>query len=76
MAGGPRSDVTLLLERVRAGDERARGELIALVYGELRRAAANLMRRERSDHTLPPTALAWIPMPFFWPNKYGRLPNI
>jgi RNA polymerase sigma factor (TIGR02999 family) len=46
-----------MLERVRAGDERARGDLIALVYGELRRVAASLMRRERSDHTLPPTAL-------------------
>jgi RNA polymerase sigma factor (TIGR02999 family) len=57
MAGGPRPDVTLLLEKVRAGDERARSDLIARVYGELRRVAASLMRRERSDHTLPPTAL-------------------
>jgi RNA polymerase sigma factor (TIGR02999 family) len=57
MAGGPRPDVTLLLERVRAGDERARSDLIARVYGELRKVAASLMRRERSDHTLPPTAL-------------------
>ena len=30
---------------------------MALVYGELRRLAANYLRRERSDHTLQPTAL-------------------
>jgi RNA polymerase sigma factor (TIGR02999 family) len=41
----------------RAGDERARGELIALVYDELRRVASALMRRERADHTLSPTAV-------------------
>jgi RNA polymerase sigma-70 factor (ECF subfamily) len=31
--------------------------VIALVYGELRQVAARLMRRERPDHTLPPTAV-------------------
>jgi RNA polymerase sigma-70 factor, ECF subfamily len=49
--------LTLILGRARAGDERARGELIVLVYEELRRVAARLMRRERPDHTLPPTAV-------------------
>jgi hypothetical protein len=42
--------LTLILGRARAGDERARGELVALVYHELRRVAARLMRRERPDH--------------------------
>jgi RNA polymerase sigma-70 factor (ECF subfamily) len=49
--------LTLVLGRARAGDERARGELIALVYDELRRVASRMMRGERSDHTLSPTAV-------------------
>jgi RNA polymerase sigma-70 factor, ECF subfamily len=49
--------LTMILGRARAGDERARGELIALIYDELRRVASRLMRRERPDHTLPPTAV-------------------
>lgn len=39
-------------------DERARGELISLVYDDLRLTAARLMRRERPDHTLTATAVA------------------
>ena len=50
-------EFTLILGRARAGDERARGELIALVYDELRRVASGLMRRERADHTLSPTGV-------------------
>ena len=57
MTGAPRPDVTLLLERARAGDALARGDLIAQVYAELRRVAAGLMRREHPGHTLPPTAV-------------------
>src|SRR5215470_7256336 len=49
--------LTLVLGRARAGDEGARGELVALVYDELRRVASRLMRRERADHTLTPTAV-------------------
>ena len=55
MTGAPRPDVTLLPER--AGDERARGDLIAQVYDELRRVAVGLMRREHPGHTLSPTAV-------------------
>jgi hypothetical protein len=57
MGTGPRRDLTLMLGRARDGDEQARGELIASVYDELRQVAAGLMRRERPDHTLPPTAV-------------------
>lgn len=43
------------------GDAHARkhdtDRLIALVYHDLRRIAAGYLRRERSDHTLEPTAL-------------------
>ena len=57
MGAEPPQELTLILGRARAGDERARGELIALVYDELRRVASRLMRRERTDHTLSPTAV-------------------
>ena len=50
-------EVTRLLAEWRAGDERAVGELIPLVYGELRRLAAAYLRGERKGHTLQPTAL-------------------
>jgi len=57
MGTGSGQDLTLILGRARAGDERARGELIALVYEQLRQVAARLMHRERTDHTLSPTAV-------------------
>jgi RNA polymerase sigma factor (TIGR02999 family) len=57
MAGAPRPDVTLLLARARDGDERARDDLIARVYDELRHVAVGLMRREHPGHTLSPTAV-------------------
>ncbi len=49
--------LTVILSRAKAGDERARGELIALIYDELRRVASRLMLRERAGHTLSPTAV-------------------
>jgi RNA polymerase sigma-70 factor, ECF subfamily len=49
--------LTVILSRARAGDERARGELIVLVYEELRQVASRLMRQERAGHTLSPTAV-------------------
>src|SRR5436190_1712746 len=57
MGAEPRGDLTLMLGRARAGDEAARDELLVQVYDELRRVAARLMRRERVDHTLSPTAV-------------------
>ena len=57
MDAEPQQGLTLILGRARDGDEGARGELLALVYDELRRVAAGLMRRERADHTLSPTAV-------------------
>jgi len=41
----------------RGGDERAREQMLPLVYDELRRLAAAYLRRERPGHTLQPTAL-------------------
>jgi RNA polymerase sigma factor (TIGR02999 family) len=49
----------LLIELRRGGDtgERATSALAELLYPELRQLAGRLMRRERSNHTLQPTAI-------------------
>ncbi len=49
--------LTTLLANWRGGDEKAADQLIEVVYQELRALAGRYMRRERSDHTLQPTAL-------------------
>src|SRR5258708_2348199 len=46
-----------MLRQAQAGKEPARGQLIALVYEELRHVAGRLMRRERTGHTLSATAV-------------------
>ena len=53
----PASDVTLLLNKLAAGDQKAASELVPLIYEELRRIAARHLARERPDHTLQATAL-------------------
>lgn len=50
-------EITPLLMNWRQGDEQALGELLPIVYQELRKIADSYLRRERSDHTLQPTAL-------------------
>ena len=51
------SDVTRILDRVERGDEMAAGELLPLVYEELRKLAADKLTREKPGHTLQGTAL-------------------
>jgi RNA polymerase sigma factor (TIGR02999 family) len=51
------ADVTALLARWQAGDERARDRAADVVYPQLRKIAVAYLRRERADHTLQPTAL-------------------
>jgi hypothetical protein len=46
-----------ILGKARSGDERARDELVTLVYDELRQVAGRLTRRERRDHTPSPNAV-------------------
>jgi len=53
----PAPDVTLLLNKLAAGDQAAAAELVPLVYEELRRLAARHLAHERPDHTLQATAL-------------------
>jgi RNA polymerase sigma factor (TIGR02999 family) len=50
-------EVSQLLELIQNGDRSAEGRLFDLLYTDLRRMAAYQLRRERSDHTLQPTAL-------------------
>lgn len=54
---GSDQDVTLLLERVAAGDSAIADELLPIVYADLRAVAGGQFRGQRSDHTLQPTAL-------------------
>jgi RNA polymerase sigma-70 factor (ECF subfamily) len=49
--------VTQLLNDWSKGDQTALDQLMPLVYAELHRLAASYLSRERSDHTLQPTAL-------------------
>lgn len=48
---------TALLLATGAGDAQARERMLPLIYNELRSLAAQYLRRERSGHTLEPTAL-------------------
>ncbi len=57
------SQVTQLLREWQQGNSSAAGDLATLIYGELRRLAAQRLRGERKEHTLQPTALvheAWL----------------
>ena len=56
-------DVTQLLTDWARGDVAALNSLAPIVYSELRKIADGYLRRERSSHTLQPTALvheAWL----------------
>jgi len=56
IAEAPQSPTALLLAWNR-GESGALDALLPLVYDELRRVAAHYMKRERTGHTLQPTAL-------------------
>src|SRR5580698_7449300 len=49
--------ITLLLGAMKEGDRSALGKLLPLIYTELHKLAKSYMQKERSDHTLQPTAL-------------------
>jgi RNA polymerase sigma factor (TIGR02999 family) len=57
------SDVTRILSAIEHGDPKAAGQLLPLVYDELRKLAACKMAHEAPGQTLQPTALvheAWL----------------
>ncbi len=49
--------LTVLLQRMQQGDQRAGEQAVELVYRELHQIAARELRREKPGHTLVPTAL-------------------
>jgi RNA polymerase sigma factor (TIGR02999 family) len=51
------SEVTRILSAIEKGDTNAAGELLPLVYEELRKLAAQKMAQEAPGQTLQPTAL-------------------
>ncbi|MFG0265980.1 MAG: ECF-type sigma factor [Rhodopirellula sp. JB055] len=53
----PETEVSMLLQQVKNGDEEAREKLFVTLQSELRDMAGALMRGERPDHTLQATAL-------------------
>lgn len=53
----PPRDISQLLADLRLGDHAALEQIMPVVYAELRQLAAHYLRRERSGHTLQPTAL-------------------
>ena len=52
-----KAGVTALLAEWRSGNPQALEQLTPLVYGELKRLAERMFRRESPGHTLQPTAL-------------------
>jgi RNA polymerase sigma factor (TIGR02999 family) len=57
MSEHPPGELSTLLDAIRAGDESAEERLFRLIYDELRQMARRMLRRERPDHSLQPSAL-------------------
>jgi len=55
ISGGP-GNVTLLLRELKSGKRAKLGQLLELVYPDLRRLAAQQFRAERPGRVLQPTA--------------------
>jgi RNA polymerase sigma factor (TIGR02999 family) len=52
-----KTEISLILKSWGGGNRTATEELMSLVYDELHKIATQYLRKERSDHTLQPTAL-------------------
>jgi RNA polymerase sigma factor (TIGR02999 family) len=50
-------EITQMLIDLTNGNQEVVNEILPYIYDELRRLAGSYLRRERSDHTLQPTAL-------------------
>ncbi len=69
-------EVTRLLNEIGSGNQDARNNLLEVAYDELRRLAGDLMRNERNDHTLQPTALVHeAAMRIFGSSDAAEIPN-
>jgi RNA polymerase sigma factor (TIGR02999 family) len=51
------NDVTRILSAIELGEPQAAGQLLPVVYAELRRLAKQRLAQEKPGHTLQPTAL-------------------
>ena len=58
MGAAIEGEVTQVLREIRSGDAEAKSRLACLIYEDLRRIAADQMRRERPDHSFQPSDLA------------------
>lgn len=52
-----KSELSQIINAIEVGDRKAAGQLLPLVYDELRRLASQKMSNEKSSHSLQPTAL-------------------
>ncbi len=68
-------EVTQLLESWRGGEEQAVGDLLPLVYQELRNLAGQYLRKERAGHTLESSALVHEAYMRLVDQKHARLEN-
>lgn len=57
MSENPPADITQMLIEMTDGNTEVVNQILPHIYGELRKLASSYLRRERSDHTLQPTAL-------------------
>ncbi len=57
MANEGSANVTVLLDRIKSGDDAATNELMNIAYEELRAIAGHMFRDQPGGHTLQPTAL-------------------
>ncbi len=57
MSGREPSAISAILQRTRTNQEEGFRELLPILIDELRALAGAMLRQERSDHTLQPTAL-------------------
>ena len=69
------SDVTSILERAERGEPQAAGDLLPVVYDELRRLASRRLANEAPGQTLQPTALVhevWLKLAGSNQQWHGR----
>lgn len=57
MSENSQPDITQMLIEMTDGNTEVVNQILPLIYSELRKLASSYLRRERSDHTLQPTAL-------------------
>lgn len=70
------TDITTLLDDIRAGKPEALEQLLGRVYDQLRARAAWHLHRERRDPTLEPTVIVHeVFLKLFQPEVLAKMPN-